>query len=47
MTAITGVGYELGGGGGFESGSESNTSTIECHVASNSPHPQGDPKFKI
>jgi hypothetical protein len=46
MTAITGVGYELGGGG-FESGSENNTSTIECRVASNSPHSQGDPKFKI
>jgi hypothetical protein len=38
---IWGGGTELRGEGGFESGSESHTSTIECRVASNSPHSQG------
>jgi hypothetical protein len=37
------VGYDLGGGGvgGFESGGESNMSTLECRVVSNPPHSQG------
>ncbi len=35
-----------GGVGGFESGSESNTCTLECRVASNSPHSQGEIKIQ-
>jgi hypothetical protein len=31
-----------GGEGGFESGGENNTSTIECRVVSNPPHSQGE-----
>jgi hypothetical protein len=37
-----GGGPNSGGGEGFESGSESHMSTIECHVTSSSPHSQGD-----
>jgi hypothetical protein len=43
-----GVGSDSGGEvGGFESGGESNTSTLECRVVSNPPHSQGEIKFKI
>jgi hypothetical protein len=33
--------------GGFESGGENNTSTLECRVVSTSPHSQGESNFKI